>query len=53
MRYVCIALVVNHAAGRAEAGIHAQMDAFLDLSMERLEGLLKASLPGVCAHAAG
>ncbi|MCW8846151.1 MAG: S-methyl-5'-thioinosine phosphorylase [Gammaproteobacteria bacterium] len=53
MRYVCIALVVNHAAGRAETGIHAQMDAFLDLSMERLEGLLKASLPGVCAHAAG
>ena len=53
MNYVCIALGVNRAAGRGEAGIHAQMDTFLALSMERLERLLRASLPGVCAHARG
>jgi len=53
MQYVCIALGVNMAAGRGEAGIHAEMEAYLSLSMERLAGLLKAVLPAVCAMGKG
>ena len=53
MSYVCIALGVNRAAGRGEADIHTQMDTFLVMAMERLEHLLKAALPEVCARAPG
>lgn len=48
MQYVCIALGVNKAAGRGEIGIHAEMEAYLSLSMQRLGELLKAVLPVVC-----
>jgi 5'-methylthioinosine phosphorylase len=53
MEYVCIALGVNKAAGRSDSGIHAEMDTYLSLSMKRLEQLLKAALPQVCARARG
>lgn len=53
MNYVCIALGVNRAAGRGDADIHTQMDAFLGSSMERLACLLKAALPEVRALTGG
>lgn len=53
MQYVCIALGVNKAAGRGETGIHAEMEAYLSLSMKRLGELLEAVLPAICAMGQG
>lgn len=45
LEYACVALGVNRAAGRTDSAIHAEMEAYLSLSMDRLAALLRAALP--------
>lgn len=44
LEYVCLALGVNRAAGLGATGIHAEMEQFLDVAMDRMIHLLQASL---------
>jgi 5'-methylthioinosine phosphorylase len=53
MEYLCIALGVNRAAGRGETAIHAEMEVYLSLAMDRLQTLLRAVLPRLCTGAGG
>jgi purine nucleoside phosphorylase len=42
MRYACLSLVVNHAAGRGRKGIYEDIEASLQAAKEKALRLLRA-----------